>query len=260
MLLYLRGCYFCFFFSMLLLGNRYNAEFSVDHKGISYKSGIREQRINRIVLLLLLLTRSRMSGSGFLAIAGESGYFSWGEIYKVISYEKSRVIELKNNWRTLVRLYCTDDNFYQVSELCHQYLNKANNLGPKKSKIISKKNIHFYFFWIILSSLFSFLSAAWTHLDYGDFLYRFLFLIFIITIISGLFFRRWIGNIFSSVAIMGILYFLYELYCLAYEKTEILTGYLKYGYEYDSNKFFITLFGVLSLLSMNFYNFFKRNK
>ncbi|MEI6296899.1 MAG: hypothetical protein WCO84_04620 [bacterium] len=111
-------------FSMLLLGNRYNAEFTVDNKGIEYKSGLREKRINRLVLLLMLLTKPRSSGAGFLAVSGESGSFSWDEIRKIIPYNDAKVIEVRNSWRTVVRLYCINENFDKVLKFCNERLKK----------------------------------------------------------------------------------------------------------------------------------------
>ncbi len=109
-------------FSMLLLGNRYGAEFTVDTKGISYKSGLREKRINRIVLLLMLLAKPRSSGAAFLATSSESDFYEWKNISKIIPYSGPKVIEVKNSWRTVVRLYCTEENFEKVLDLCRKQL------------------------------------------------------------------------------------------------------------------------------------------
>lgn len=109
-------------FSMLLLGNRYGAEFTVDTKGISYKSGLREKRINRAVLLLMLLAKPRSSGAAFLAMSSESDFYEWKSISKIIPYSGPKVIEVKNSWRTVVRLYCTEENFEKVLNLCREQL------------------------------------------------------------------------------------------------------------------------------------------
>ncbi len=109
-------------FSMLLLGNRYNAEFTVNQNGISYKSGLREERINRFVLFLMLITKPKSSGSAFLAVDSEANKYDWKEIKKIIQHKNQNVIEVKNSWRTVVRLYCTPENYEEVLSMCNRYI------------------------------------------------------------------------------------------------------------------------------------------
>lgn len=112
-------------FSMLLLGNRYAAKFTVDIKGITYVSGLREKRINRAVLILTLLIKPKSSGAAFLATSNESDFYEWKNISRLIPYSGPKVIEIKNSWRTVVRLYCTEENFEKVLKLCRKQLKIA---------------------------------------------------------------------------------------------------------------------------------------
>ncbi|MCX6555990.1 MAG: hypothetical protein NTW95_00925 [Candidatus Aminicenantes bacterium] len=255
------GLSLLFLFSMLILGNRYHAEFTVDDKGITYKSGSREKKINRLVLLLLLLLKPRMSGAGFLAVSGESGSFSWKEIYKIISYSKAKVIEVKNSWRTVVRLYCTAENFGEVRSLCNQQLEKADAWRVKNPKKASKKKpFYFYILWIFLAVILTLCATAWSYVEYGDSMIQVIIFSGFLTIVSGFAFGKTLSKIVSLLAVPGTLFFSYQLYNLARKTSEDFMGHTKYGYEYDPARFYITLAGVVFLLAMNVYAVIKRNK
>jgi len=255
------GMCLLFLFSMLLLGNRYNVEFTIDEKGMSYKSGLREKRINRLVLFLLLITKPRMSGAGILAVSGESGSFDWKEIYKITPYSGAKVIEVKNSWRTVVRLYCTTENFDGVLCLCNERLQKAKEWRAENQKIdANKKSFYFHILWSIFSVILTLCATVWSYIEYGRSMIQVIIVTGVLTLISGFVFGRWLSKIVSSLAILGALFFSYQLYDLAYENSSDFMGAAKHGYEYDSMRFFITLTGVIFLLAMNVYAFTKRNK
>lgn len=123
--------FFLMFFASLLLGNKYNAEFTVDENGISYRSGRKETMINRILLVLFLLFRPTRSGSAILAISNESGALSWKEIYKAKFYDKERVIAVYNSWRVWTRLYCTPENYAEVVEFIKSHLKIGEELRKR---------------------------------------------------------------------------------------------------------------------------------
>lgn len=247
------GMSLLFLFAMVILGNRYNAEFTVDESGISFKSGQREKKINRIVLLLQLLTKPTMSGSGFLAVSGESGNYEWGEIYKIISHEKLKVIEVKNSWRTVTRLYCTDENFEEVLNLCNEQLKKAENMranNPTNKRV--KKPFYSYILCLVFIMIFTLLATAWSYLEYGESMIPVILLTGILTSVSC-FVRGGVKKIISSIAILGTIFFSYQLYFLAFEISESFMGYAVYGYEYDTTQFYMTLLGVVFLFLINIY-------
>jgi hypothetical protein len=255
------GMSLLFFFSMLILGNRYKAEFTVDEKGITYKSGLKERRINRLVLLLMLLTKPRMSGAGFLAVSGESGRFDWKEICKITPYGGAKVIEVKNSWRTVVRLYCTDENFEKVLSLCKEYLEKAEEWRVENPKNAGKKKpFYFYILWTILAVVLTLCATAWSYVEYGNSMIQVIIFAGVLTIVSGFAFGRRLSKIVSLIAVLGALFFSYQLYYLAHEISKDFMGNAKHGYEYDTVQFFITLAGVVFLLAMNIYAIIKRDK
>jgi hypothetical protein len=248
-------------FSMLLLGNRYKAEFTVDDQGITYKSGVREKRINRRVLWLTLLAKPRMSGAGFLAVSGESGSFDWKEIYKIIPYSGAKVMEVKNSWRTVARLYCPNENFEKVLSFCNEQLTKAEEWRVKNPKKEGKKKpFYFYILWTIVAVILTLCATAWSYVEYGKSMIQVIIFTGVLTIVSGFAFGRGLSKIVSPIAVLGTLFFSYHLYYLAHEKSKDFMGYTKYGYEYDTTQFYITLAGVVFLLAMNVYAIVKRDR
>jgi hypothetical protein len=113
--------------ALIFLNNHCHTSFIITKKGISWKmTDKRAKNANRIVTIIGILARKPgIAGSGMLASAGEEGFISWKEIKKIRYYEKQRVISVKNNWRTVIRLYCTTKNFQKVKDIFKSY-NKIN--------------------------------------------------------------------------------------------------------------------------------------
>ena len=110
----------------LLLGNGFDARFSVGRNGISYESGSTGRKWDRAALVLgVLAGKPGTAGAGALAMSGEAGSYSWDEIVKITVDEKRRIISLHNGWRTLNRLYCLEGNFGQVLQVFRGRLDPA---------------------------------------------------------------------------------------------------------------------------------------
>ena len=45
----------------------------------------------------------------------------WADICRVKKYPDERVISVMNNWRVVVRLYCTPENYSYVAQLVDWY-------------------------------------------------------------------------------------------------------------------------------------------
>jgi len=110
----------------LILGNGFDARFSVGQNGVSYESGSTGKKWNNAAIVLgVLAGKPGAVGAGALAKSGEAGSYSWNEIVKITVDEKRRIISLHNSWRTLNRLYCLEGNFEQVLQLFRGRLDPA---------------------------------------------------------------------------------------------------------------------------------------
>lgn len=77
---------------------------------------------NRAVTLIGLLAGSSLTaGAGLLATAQESINIPWTRVRRITEYPGPRVITLSNSWRTVVRLYCTPEDYPRVAALCRYY-------------------------------------------------------------------------------------------------------------------------------------------
>ncbi len=110
----------------LILGNGFDARFSVGQNGVSYESGSTGKKWNKAAIVLgVLAGKPGTVGAGALAMSGEAGSYSWSEIVKITVDEKRRIISLHNNWRTLNRLYCLESNFDKVLQVFRGKLDQA---------------------------------------------------------------------------------------------------------------------------------------
>jgi hypothetical protein len=110
----------------LILGNGFDARFSVGKNGVSYESGSTGKKWNKATIVLgVLAGKPGVVGAGALAKSGEAGSYSWNEILKITVDEKRRIISLHNNWRTLNRLYCLESNFDKVLRVFRSKLDQA---------------------------------------------------------------------------------------------------------------------------------------
>jgi hypothetical protein len=113
--------------ALIFLNNHCHTLFIITKKGISWKmTDKRAKNANRIVTILgILAGKPGVAGSGMLASAGEEGFIDWKEIKKVKYHEKQRIISVMNNWRTVIRLYCTRENFQQARDIFKRFLKSS---------------------------------------------------------------------------------------------------------------------------------------
>ena len=103
----------------VILGNKYPLEFVIDENGITMKGDSnRAKKVHRLALILGLLGRSSATaGAGALGVAGEIETCSWKEIDSVKIYEDVKVVAAKKNIVQTMYIFCTENNFKEVSSL-----------------------------------------------------------------------------------------------------------------------------------------------
>lgn len=104
-----------FVLTSLLLGNRQGARFVIGPRGVEYHAEKRERRMNKLAVVIgLLALNPTTAGAGALAMTREKTLIPWGSIHSIRVYPRSRVIALKNSWRTVMRLHCPPELFEVV--------------------------------------------------------------------------------------------------------------------------------------------------
>ena len=107
------------FVMLFVFGNRIKATFEVNNKGVRYTSCAKVTRIAMPILFVLSLFRGNPTGMGTALMFrnGEDFAFKWKDIRRVTYNDRARVVICKNSWRTLLRLYCSEENYQEVVEI-----------------------------------------------------------------------------------------------------------------------------------------------
>ncbi len=111
-----------FLLASLLLGNKHGATFHLDANGVGYAARKREQRLNRLAIIVGVLGGSpTATGAGLLAASRETLFISWEDVERIKVYPGPRVIVLKDSWHVVQRLYCPPALFEQAAQLVESH-------------------------------------------------------------------------------------------------------------------------------------------
>ncbi len=99
-------------------GNRFPCRFAVSRAGVRYEVTPGQKKMNTAIIIIgALAGRPGVAGSGFLAKAQESGSFAWSDVHEIDLFPRRRVVCIRNSWRTLLRVYCTPENYDAVAAM-----------------------------------------------------------------------------------------------------------------------------------------------
>jgi hypothetical protein len=114
---------------VVFLGNKLLLEFSITDEGIIMKNKSGLSRVaHRLALVLGLLSRKMATaGAGVSGMSGETIFCPWNEIGSIKAYPDKRVIAARQNFFETMYVYCTEDNFKDVSGLIAEKSGK--NIG-----------------------------------------------------------------------------------------------------------------------------------
>ncbi len=108
----------------LLFRGRYRVRFTLNSKGILCETIDKVAKTaNRLALVAGILARKPgVAGSGLIAMSRESEAIRWAGAFRAVYQPKRHVILLRNNWRTLMWVQCTPENYAEVAETVAQYM------------------------------------------------------------------------------------------------------------------------------------------
>ena len=116
-----------FLLTSILLGNHVRSVFIVDGEGVGSRVSRKMSKINNATIVIGLLAASPSTvGAGLLASSQGEAFHPWKIIEKATVDRRRKVISFHNNWRTVQRVYCYEDNFEQV--LCLVESNLGGNV------------------------------------------------------------------------------------------------------------------------------------
>jgi len=125
---------------LLVFGNRFKARFTLSDKGIRYEGvDTRARTLARIAVVAGAIAGSpRTAGAGLLAVSNERVDLVWSGAFEARYHPKQRTIVIRNQWRDLLHLYCTEQNYEQVKQRVEQMLaskGTAKRLTSKPSPL-----------------------------------------------------------------------------------------------------------------------------
>ena len=122
---------------LLVLGNRFRAQFEIDKQGVRYTALDRRARsLARLAVLAGALGGSaQTAGAGLLAVSQEEVALGWKGIFSTRCQPRRCTIVLRNQWRTLMFLYCTPQNYADVKAWVDREVLPHSAAQPKSPSV-----------------------------------------------------------------------------------------------------------------------------
>jgi hypothetical protein len=241
---------------LVVLGNRFHMQFTVDADGVVTVTGQRERRINRVVTaigaLALLTGRPGPLDSALIATSQEVTGIRWRDVHKVTVHNRMRVVSLSDSWHTAQRLYCTPENFGPVVERAQAEFAEAQRwraAHPSRSRPV---NYWPLVIWGALAIVAGIAATAWE----GDALAGFAAVAAVFALLAGLATGP-AQRLFGGLGLAVTASYLVGLAAFAMEKHQTASGLISwYGYESDTELFELAAAGGVVLLAMSLWRLF----
>jgi hypothetical protein len=137
---------------LVVLGNKMTLRFTVDNKGVLYEMiDKRGKKLTTLAILSGLFTRKPTeTGAGLIAKSRETVFISYKNVAKIEPQDKEMTILLKNEWRTLLAIYCQKENYNEVKEFLNE-ISKEKSFSEKTVKNSLPKYILLSLLTIVMS-------------------------------------------------------------------------------------------------------------
>ncbi|MBD3205578.1 hypothetical protein GF319_04425 [Candidatus Bathyarchaeota archaeon] len=113
------------FAMVVVMGNKVTYEYTITDQGVTQIMGEKERRRNKVILGLSILAGSvRSTGAALMASSRETTQITWDDVKKIVTNDNRKTIQLKNNWITIMLIYCTPQNYIQVIEKINTNIKK----------------------------------------------------------------------------------------------------------------------------------------
>ncbi|GEM_PF-1902272 len=121
--------------AILFFGNKIPYEFSVNDQAAGMNMLSRKAKVaNRMSFFLGLFSgKPGLAGAGAIATSREYTGIRWKDTFSAKYYPHAGIITLMNNWRAVIRLHCTEDNYAEVSGFVKARIAESNALRAKKA-------------------------------------------------------------------------------------------------------------------------------
>ncbi|MGB9749807.1 MAG: hypothetical protein ACPLWB_03080 [Caldisericia bacterium] len=227
------------FVMLIIFGNRMTLRFTVDNKGVLYEMiDKRGKKLTNLSVILGAITgKPTPSGTGLIAKSQEVVFINYKNVIKIEPKEKEKVILLKNEWRTLMAIYCKEENYFEVKEFLNEVFETYKN--KLKDKVI-KNPLPKY---ILLSLLTIIMSIPIFIMPYPFEISLFLPILILFFTLGTI----WLLRLLSYVTIGGSIYVIIFVITKMFTKTQSIffdRTYFWYELLNGEDFFFLILLGI----------------
>jgi len=134
------------FLLWLIYRNRFESHFKIDHNEVSVSYEGTTKRKNAFVKTLLIILgisshRPGTTGMGLISSSRQSVNVKWNNVFKVVLFPLNHVVVLRNSWRQVMVLYCTNDNYEEVAKFATTKVEARCEQIKKDTAKIKKERI-----------------------------------------------------------------------------------------------------------------------
>lgn len=197
---------------LLIFGNRMTLRFTVNDKGVLYEMvDKRGKKLTNLAIFSGVLSKkATTTSSGLIAKSREAVFINYKNIIKLDPKDKENVILLKNEWRTLLAIYCKEENYNEVKEFLNEiFKEKMVNVNERKIKNPLPK-------YILLSLLTIIMSIPIFNLPYPFEINLFVPILILFFTLGSI----WLIRLLFFVTIGGSIYTIIFIIVKLFEKTE----------------------------------------
>ena len=156
------------FLLWLIYRNRFESHFKLNQKEASVSYGGTTKRKNALINTLLIIFgisshRPGAAGTGLISASRQTVSVNWNDVFKVVLFPRNNVVVLRNSWRQVMVLYCTNDNYEEVAKFATSKVEKRSEQIKKDTKKIKKERIFIaicvpiaIFFGLLLGGLYKY--------------------------------------------------------------------------------------------------------
>ena len=230
--------------------NRFESHFVINEEGVgvAYRGGTskKNKKVNTLLIVLGAMARKPGAvGTGLISQSMQSVSVEWSEIFSAVAFPKSHAIALRNNWRQVMIVYCTRENYDQALEIITREVSQRKTDRKTDLQAIRKEH---KFSWIMTPFvlLFGFFLSAVYEYDFESKIFMF--------IVAGwALLTAWVPTWIKKVtAVVGIILTL--IYWI-WGFTVIMDGYV--GSDERIRALFMSL-GCIGLLAVYVINYRRK--
>lgn len=109
------------FLLWLIYRNHFESHFKIDQKeaSVSYKGTTKRKNafVNTLLIIFGISShRPGTVGTGLISASRQTVSVNWKNVFKVVLFPRNHVVVLRNSWRQVMVLYCTNDNYEEIAK------------------------------------------------------------------------------------------------------------------------------------------------